>query len=131
MVIVFAMPGGGYDYVIDVENFTFSGDCQDISAVTLEGMVNAVADDAIAVGVAAGYPACSTASFVQSVHIWTVSCAERSGSACQTSFTPCGTNWCYRTYAVSCPGNGLSATITSAGGTASSCAQCSGEEACP
>ncbi len=133
VVIVFLMPDGSYDYVIDVQEFTFSADgCTGIGSIPLKNIVDAVADDAVEAGVGLGYPSCSMNAFEEDVDVWTISCATRSGSGCGTYFTNCGTGWCYRTYEVDCPGSGGPASIHRSGGTTSSCSSCSGSEGtCP
>ena len=118
---VWSVSGGVIDYVLDVESLTFSGECGDVNALTLQEIIEACADEAIAEGVSRGYPLCSSTTFSKDIRIWSVSCADRIGSGCSTTFEACSIEaWCYRLYGVYCPGTGVP-VITQKEGTSCSC----------
>lgn len=108
VILVWGLTNGGIDYVYDIEGVTFSSEsCSDVNSLTLDEIVEASADAAIAEGVSRGYPLCLSTPFSKNVRIWTAACAERVGSGCSTAFEACSTDtWSYRTYEVYCPGGG-------------------------
>lgn len=120
-VEVWSVSGGNIDYVLDVESLAFSSGCGNVGSLTLQEIVEAGADAAIAEGVSRGYPLCLSTPFSKNVRIWSVSCADRVGSGCSTAFEACSTEaWCYRLYEVSCTGNGIPG-ITQKEGTSCAC----------
>lgn len=120
-VEVWSLSGGTIDYVLDIESIAFYSGCENINSFILQDIVEASSDAAIIEGTARGFPLCSSTPFSKNVRIWSVSCADRSGSGCATTFEACSSeSWCYRVYEVACLGDGIPG-ITQKTGSSCSC----------
>ena len=119
-ICVWLMPSGNLDYVIDITNMTFTGNCGIVNTTPLSDILDIVSHAALEQGVIYGFPPCpDSTNSIDTIEVLTALCGDRSGNDSDTRFIPCDPTWCKRIYQVICT-NGIS-TITELPGAKPEC----------